>query len=143
MANRELPRRGSSAQLALTALHNIGGSSTIPKLMRVRDWVGPKDRFYADVIDRLVRAGLVDQNGDAVDITSAGREYLGVKQQEAIEGPELVIVGPRYVAPMRPLNLAKHFPPRPQRESGAEFRRYPSVMGDQRVAYSGAAATDV
>lgn len=134
MAKFELPRRGSSPHLCLSALNNIGGEASVQALMKVRNWKGRIAPFRADVLERLTRCDLLLVVGDQCAITPAGRKYLGVKTEEA-EGPAPALVGPRYVAPMRPLNVAKHFPPRPQRPEGDEFRAIPSVMAGQRVEY--------
>lgn len=143
MSNFELPRRGSSPHLCLSALNNIGGEASIQALMKVRNWKGRIAPFRADVIERLTRCDLIATVGDQCSITVAGRKFLGVKLEEA-EGPALVPVGPRYVAPMRPLNVAKHFPPRPLRPEGDDFRAIPSLMAGQRIEYRpGVTAADV
>lgn len=134
MSNRELPRRDSAPHICLNALNNIGGAATVHALMKVRNWRGPAKRFRSDVIERLLRAGLIFVVGDQCSVTPAGRAYLGAKVEQD-EGPAPAVVGPRYVAPMRPLNVAKHFPPRLQREGATDFQGMPSVMGGQRVGY--------
>lgn len=134
MANFELPRRGSSPHLFLTALNNIGGEASVQTLMSVRNWKGRIALFRSDILARLTRCDLVVAVNDQVAITNAGRKYLGIKI-DGDEGYVGQLPGPRYVPPMRPLNTAKHFPPRPQRPEGDEFRSIPSVMGGQRIEY--------
>lgn len=136
MSNFELPRRGSSPHLCLSALNNIGGEASVQALMKVRNWKGKIAPFRADILERLIRCDLLVMAGDQCAITAAGRKYLGVKLEEA-QGPAAEPAGPRYVAPMRPLNLAKHFPPRPLRLDGAEYQTIPSRMGEELVAYKG------
>lgn len=133
MANHELPRRESAAHLALRALQNIGGMATIPEIMRVRNWRGSQFTFCRDAIDRLERCGLINVLGAKCTVTDAGRQYLGIPVES--RPVAAVPVGPRYVAPRRELNLAKHFPPRPLRPEGDEFRDIPSVMAGQRIEY--------
>jgi hypothetical protein len=134
MRNFELPRRGSSPHLCLSALNNIGGTASVQALMKVRNWKGKIAPFCEDILARLVRCELMQLVGDQCAITDAGRKYLGVKLEEA-QGPAGEPAGPRYVAPMRPLNRTKHFPPRPLRPEGDEFRAIPSLMADQRIEY--------
>lgn len=135
MRNFELPRRESAAHVALRALHNIGGAARIPAWMRVLDWKATQLVFSGSVVGRLERAGLISVEGADCTVTSAGRAYLGVPAYD--EAPQVAAepAGPRYVAPDRALNLAKHFPPRPLRPEGDEFRAIPSLMADQRIEY--------
>ena len=142
MANHELPRRDSAAHVGLRALHNIGGHALIAAWMRVLNWKTKQAGFCSAVVDRLERAGLISVVGAVCTVTAAGRAYLGVATEVLEENPAPP-VGPRYVAPMRALNLSKHFPPRPLRPEGNEYRSIPSLMAGQRVEYrSGALAAD-
>lgn len=134
MANREYPRRGSAAALGLMALHNTGGRSMASAWALVLDWKGNAAHFKANIIDRLRICGLVITAGELVEITSDGYRYLGVDVAPVSDAVEMA-VGPRYVAPMRPLNVAKHFPPRPQRQGAHDFQSIPSMMAGQRVEY--------
>jgi len=134
MANHDLPRRESSAHVALRALQNIGGHALIPVWMRVLNWKTKQAGFCGPVVDRLERAELISVEGALCTVTAAGRAYLGIPKAEAPQEPALP-AGPRYVPPMRPLNIAKHFPPRPLRPEGDEFRAIPSLIADQRIAY--------
>lgn len=134
MRNFELPRRGSSPHLCLSALNNIGGAASVQALMKVRNWKGKIGPFRDDILERLVRCELLQMVGDHCAVTDAGRKYLGIKLEVAA-GPAAEPAGPRYVAPMRPLNRTKHFPPRPLRPEGDAFRAIPSLMADQRIEY--------
>jgi hypothetical protein len=118
----------------LSALNNIGGAATVQALMKVRNWKGKIAPFCDDILARLVRCELLEMVGEQCAITDAGRKYLGVKLEQA-QGPAKEPAGPRYVPPKRALNLGKHFPPRPLRPEGDEFRAIPSLMADQRVEY--------
>lgn len=104
--------------------------------MKVRDWRGPAARFRLDVIDRLVLSGLVVLVGDQCAITPNGSKYLGIKQQE-VEGGPAAVAGPRYAAPSRPLNIARHRPASAGRIGAMDFASIPSRMADQSVAYKG------
>lgn len=137
MANFELPRRGSSPHLFLTALNNIGGEASVQTLMSVRNWKGRIALFRADILARLTRCDLVVAVNDQVAITNAGRKYLGVK----VEGEEAYVgqlPGPRYAPPMRPLNIARHRAPAPMRDGALDYMNIPSRMGAEVVCYKGA-----
>ena len=136
MSNHGFPRRGSSPHICLCALHNIGGTASIQSWMKVRDWRGPVARFRLDVIDRLVLSRLVVLVGDHCSITLSGIKYLGIKQQE-VEGGPMTVVGPRYEAPSRPLNIARHRPATAGRIGAMDFASIPSRMADQSIAYKG------
>lgn len=134
MANREYPRRGSAAALGLMALHNIGGRSTMSAWALLLDWKSSAAHFKNNIIDRLRICGLVVAAGELVEITADGNRYLGINAAPVADA-ELPVAGSRYVAPMRPLNLAKHFPQRVQRQGAHDFQSIPSVMAGQRVEY--------
>lgn len=138
MANYELPRRGSAPHLCLSALNNIGGEASIQSVMKVRNWRGSIALFRTDMMERLMRNGLIDLAGDWCAITPAGRKYLGIKIEEA-EGPAPALVGPRYVAPIRPLNVARHRAALPMREGALDYMKIPSRMGVESINYKGAA----
>lgn len=142
MANHELPRRESAAHIGLRTLHNIGGQSLIPAWMRVVDWRGSQLAFGKDVVDRLDRAGLIEVAGAFCVVTPAGRKYLGIPV-DAISQPPAEPVGAPYKGSMKPLNRSKHFPPRPLRPEGNDYRAIPSLMAGQRIEYRpGAVAAD-
>ena len=142
MANFDLPRRDSAAHVCLRALHNIGGQSLVPAWMRVVDWRGSQLNFGRDVVDRLQRAGLIEVAGAFCAVTPAGRGYLGVPADAAPQAPAEPVGAP-YRGTMKPLNRSKHFPPRPLRPEGDEYRAFPSLMAGQRVEYCpGAVAAD-
>lgn len=136
MSNHDLPRRGSSPHICLSALNNIGGTASMQALMKVRNWNGPAARFRLDVVDRLALAGLIAIVGEQCAVTPAGRAYLGIKQVQ-IDGPAAVAAGPRYVAQMRPLNIARHYPVGMIRPGSLDYRDIPSKIGHERVAYRG------
>lgn len=138
MANFELPRRGSSPHLFLTALNNIGGGASVQTLMSVRNWKGRIALFRSDILARLIRCELVIAVNDQVAITNAGRTYLGIKV-ESDDDYVGQLPGPRYVAPMRPLNVARHRTAAPMREGALDYMSIPSLMGVESVAYKGAA----
>jgi hypothetical protein len=133
MSNFELPRRGSSPHLVLTALNNVGGEASIETLMKVRNWNGRLPKFRDDILQHLVRCDLIELSGNWCVITNTGRKYLGIKVEE--QGYIGIPAAPRIVQKDRPLNLSRHFPPRPLRPGADDFRSVPSVMGGQRVAY--------
>jgi hypothetical protein len=142
MAKLDLPRRDSAAHMGLRALHNIGGQSFVPAWMRVVDWRGSQLNFSRDVVDRLQRAGLIEVAGAFCAVTSTGRSYLGVQVHAQPQAPAEPVGAP-YKGTVKPLNRAKHFPPRPQRPEGDEYRAIPSLMAGQRIEYRpGAVAAD-
>lgn len=139
MANHDLPRKESSAHLALRALHNIGGDAKIPAWMRVLDWRSKQFFFYRDVVARLERCGLVvadSEDGSSFSVTSLGRIYLGVPDVLVPKAPAIP-AGPRYVAPKRDLNLSRHRPVRLIREGSLDYMNIPSRMGGQPITYKG------
>lgn len=132
MANRELPRRGCAPHLALSALHKIGGEATVQSIIIARQWKRAVSVFRAEQIEPLVRSGLISIDGDWCKINRAGLNYLGIEVKDEPQGE---VVGPRYNHGIQPLNLARHFPPRPLRAGADSYRAIPSVMGDQRIQY--------
>lgn len=142
MANHELPRRESSAHVALRALHNMGGEAKIPAWMRVLDWRSKQFFFYRDVVSRLERCGLVagdDVDGAKIAVTREGRIYLGVPADELPPKVPAIPVGPPYVAPQRALNLNRHRPAMLVRDGSLDFRSIPSRMANESVPYKGGA----
>lgn len=135
MANFELPRRGSVAANALSALHSIGGTASIRTLMRVTSTKKTRSDFCHLVVDRLVRSSLINEAGDELQLTDEGKRYLGsfAKPEDEPSGP---VVAPRYVPPFRA---------RTQRSACAtvfragafDYRDHPSRIGDDRVDYKG------
>jgi hypothetical protein len=134
MSNHELPRRGSAAATGLITLQGMGGMATVDAWLRANGWRASRALFFSDVVDRLMRAQLVILEGERFIITNAGYKYLGVKiegEAEASAAP----AGPRYAAPMRTLDIARHRPARVIREGSMDYRNFPSVMGSERVPY--------
>lgn len=142
MANFDLPRRGSAPAIALRMLQDLSGTARISAWMAAYGWRMSQLGFCSNMVDRLERAGLISVEADLCTVTKEGRQFLGVTDDFS-PAPPPVPVGPRYVPPMRPLNLAKHCPPAPRRPDGFEYLDIPSRMGDQRIDYRrGVAATD-
>lgn len=138
MASREYPRRGSGAALALMALHNTGGRSTASAWALLLDWKGNATHFKNNIIDRLRVCGLIVAAGELVEITPEGYRYLGINTAPIADAARPA-AGPRYVAPMRPLNVARHCAAAPMREGALDYMTIPSRMGAESVSYKGAA----
>ncbi len=136
MANFDLPRRGSAPAIALRMLQDLSGTARISAWMAAYGWRMSQLGFCSNMVDRLERAGLISVEADLCTVTKEGRQFLGVTDDFS-PAPPPVPVGPRYVPPMRPLTLAKHFPPRLHRPDGTEYQTIPSRMGEERIAYKG------
>jgi len=134
MANHDLPRRGSAAANGLVTLHAIGGTSTAARWAKVKSWKGTSEQFMSNVVERLRRSGLVAIAGESYTVTNAGRAYLGFAPMG--DAAPSIPAGSPYVAPVRPLNLGRHFPARAIRREAFDYRLIPSVMAGERVVYA-------
>jgi len=142
MAKHALPRRGSAAANALVTLDGAGGALTIDRWRTIIGWKGSRPQFDQNVVDCLIRAGLVSLAAGQIALSNAGRKFVGLKGLPISDEPPQ-LAGPRYQAPARPLNLAQHRPPQVRRPGSMDFRDHPSVMGGVRYDYrTGAASTD-
>lgn len=135
MANHELPRKGSAAADGLIALQGMGGVATLAAWTRAIGWRSSLTQFEISVADRLRRAGLILACKSGLAITDAGYSYLGVKIVD--ESVPRKPVGPRYVAPDRPLNVKRMPSPFVMRAGAMDFRSIPSRIGDERIPYKG------
>lgn len=136
MANFDMPRAGSAAANALATLYNMGGKGRVSAWLELAGWKQSQLLFCRNVVDRLERCWLIRVEGDVCDVTRAGRDHLGIAPDEPAPVPP-VPVGPRYVAPMRPLNVARVRPPRVMRPGSMDFQTIPSRIANQSVAYKG------
>jgi hypothetical protein len=136
MANHDLPRRGTAAANALVTLDGAGGNLSLDAWRRIIGWKGTRTQFDQNVIDRLCRVGLIALIGEVAQMSKAGYKFVGLKGAEVSTEPAQ-LAGPRYVAPMRPLDLARHRPPRPLRAGALDYLSMPSRMGVESVAYKG------
>ena len=137
MASHERPRKGSAAANGLVNLHSMGGVAPALKWQRIAGWKGTSFQFGANVINRLLLAGLIAANDIQYVVTDAGLKFLGVKGIEEVEQPG-VPVGPRYAPP--PLSRAprgRSRSPMVIRDGAFDYRDHPSRIGDERLAYKG------
>lgn len=134
MANRSLPRRGSAAANALVTLDGAGGKLTLSSWRTIIGWKGSGLQFDQNVVNRLLRAGLITIAGYQVVIAPAGHRFIGLEGEEAIGKPAQP-AGPRYTPPIRALDLGRYRPPQVRRPGSMDYRNYPSVMGGRAYAY--------
>jgi hypothetical protein len=134
MAKHELPRRGSRPANGLSALHSLGGRAGIAALYRVAGKSISRTCFDMLVIEQLVFYGLIEKNDNDVQLTDAGRAYLGIAK------PTEVWVGkvpePRTGNGFKPLRArsAMVF-----RAGAFDYRNLPSMMGGVEVPYKSTA----
>lgn len=134
MSKHDLPRRGSRPANALLLLHSLGGRATIAALYRVAGKSLTRTCFDMLVIEQLVFYGLIENGTAEVQLTDAGRSYLGVAK------PVEVWVGkvpePRTGNGFKPLRArsAMVF-----REGAFDYRNHPSKMGGIEVPYKSTA----
>jgi hypothetical protein len=101
------------------------------RLPRAADW---------DVmVQCLLNTGLVYERATIYLITDEGLEHLGIAV-DAPPKPAPVIVGPRYVAPMRTLSRKNLPNVRLQREGSFDYRDIPSRHGDVHVGFKSSLA---
>lgn len=134
MANHALPRRGSAAVNALVALDGAGGTLTLDSWRTIIGWKGSRPQFDQNVVDRLQRAGLITLMNGQAGMSAAGCKFLGSEDVEIAEGPAQ-LAGPRYVSPIRALDLGRYRPPQVRRPGSMDYRNYPSVMGGRAYDY--------
>ncbi len=137
MANHALIRRGTAASNALVTLDGAGGTLSLERWRAIIGWKGSRTQFDQNVVDRLFRAGLITLDGSQVGMSKDGHKFVGLKGAETIQEP-LHLAGPRYVAPLRQLDLARHRPPRPLRAGALDYLDIPSRMGAESVVYKAA-----
>ncbi len=132
MSKHELPRRGSRPANGLSALLSLGGRAAIATLYRVAGKSITRTSFDVLVIEQLIFYGLIEKDGADVELTDAGRAYLGVaKSTEAWVGklPE-----PRTGNGFKPLRARSAMVFRP---GAFDFRALPSIVAGEEVAYKG------
>lgn len=90
-----------------------------------RDILAPLKDFY----------GYVTVDGESVSLTRAGRAFL--KADGHVVNTELntSVAGERYEAPVRALNISKHQIQRPIRPGSEDYKKHPSLVGNQRIPY--------
>lgn len=125
-----LPRAGSRAHLALTALHQIGGRADLRGWMNACTWAETIREFERVVVQRVEFLKLVDAGADGYKLTRYGIEHLGLDA----DAPPLVapvVAGPRTVASGQALTR-KHMMRMPlMREGALDYLAIPSRIGDQ------------
>lgn len=133
MANHELPRRGSAAANGLGVLQGMGGVAPAVSWCRVAGHKGGVQQFHANVIDRLLLAGLVVAEDIQFVVTKAGNRFLGLPSEAAAEQPGVPVA-----APYRPSPMSRA--PRSRsamvfREGAFDYRNAPSLMAGERLPY--------
>ncbi|NML62254.1 hypothetical protein HHL21_14450 [Massilia sp. RP-1-19] len=133
---RKGPGAGTRGYIALETLHSIGGEARSNTWMEasLRKWPTAGRVTWDRLVQNLMDARLVFQRDGAFAITDDGLAWLGV----AVDAPareKPVIVGPRYVAPMRPLSTRNIPAIRVMREGAFDYRDIPSLQGSARIEF--------
>lgn len=139
------PHRSSKAFFVLQGLHSIGGQADGPTWLQLIKWPGdrqPRRNDWDVMVHSLLSTGLIYKRGDVHIVTDEGLQYLGIPV-DAPARPAPVIVGPRYVAPMRPLSTRHRPDLRMMREGALDYREIPSRHGEQAVAFKSSIASNV
>jgi hypothetical protein len=141
MTSHSYPRAESAAHKAMCRLVELGGKAKMAQLIYV---LGAEfrsiSRFDLQVTNQLLKYSLATVHGDTLTATAKGKEFVGAfnNRHLPIAAPYVGnIAAPRAAQPMRPLNIAKHFPQLVVREGAFDHRNIPSLMGGKRVLPSG------
>lgn len=130
MASRNLPRRGSRPANAMSSLLSIGGKATVSTLYRIAGKAISRNDFDMLVVEQLVFYGLIKQDGDEIELTEAGRTYLGVSR------PAETYVGkaaePRVGNGFKPLRARSAMV---IRDGAFDYRNFPSRIGDTYLPF--------
>ncbi|HEY9147040.1 MAG TPA: hypothetical protein VIN36_10180, partial [Thiobacillus sp.] len=133
-APRKGPSAGTRSYVALQTLEAIGGeaSSAVWMDSSLKKWPTAASVTWDRIVQNLIDARLVYQRDGAFAITDDGLAWLGVSV-DAPRREKPVLVGPRYVAPMRPLSSKSLPAVRMMREGAFDYRDIPSLQGSTRV----------
>lgn len=133
---RKGPGAGTRTYSALQTLHDIGGEASSATWLEssARKWPSSARIMWDRMAQDLIEARLVLLRDGTFSITDDGMAWLGV----AVDTPRRekpVLVGPRYVAPMRPLSSRNIPAVRVMREGAFDYRDIPSLQGASRVEF--------
>jgi hypothetical protein len=132
------PKPGTIAFQALKKLSNMGGQATVQQWINVTGWPKSAVAFETVVASKLALRHMVFVRDGIYFISDTGMEHIGV-DVDAPRPSAAAIVGPRYVAPKRPLSAANKPRLQDMREGAFDYRDIPSLMGAQRIAHGGKA----
>ncbi|MGZ9027360.1 MAG: hypothetical protein ACXW2U_08820 [Telluria sp.] len=133
---RKGPGAGTRAYTALEVLYSLGGDA------RSATWADATFRKLREggkvtwemIVRSLLGTGMVYHRDEAFSVTDDGLAWLGVPP-DAPRREAAVIVGPRYVAPIRPLSSKNKPAVRDMREGAFDYRGIPSLQGASRVEF--------
>jgi hypothetical protein len=131
------PEPGSRAYHALKKLDSIGGGASLAQWMLAAGWTSTVNSFHMAVVNPLLVRHKVFVRDATYYISDDGMVHLGL-DPEAPRAPLPAIVGPRYVAPNRPLatrNMVRLRDVRDIREGAFDYLSIPSRMGPHTVSH--------
>jgi len=126
---------GSAAHRALCRLVNLGGTATKASLLEfLSPEIQSRDSFRMRVTYSLEVRGYVIADRYSLRATPEGKDYVADCEERNAPTPQPMsnVAMPRLPVPGRPLDVSKLFPA-PMREGASDYRKYPSLLGNQRV----------
>ena len=128
---------GSAAHRVLCRLVNLGGTGTKASLLEfMSPEIQTRDRFRERVTNSLEARGFVISDRYSLRATQDGKDYVAYHEERNAPAPQPSgnVATPRRVVSERPLDVSKLFPA-PMREGASDYRKYPSLLANQRVQY--------
>lgn len=141
MSRHNVPRPDSAAHKVMCRLVDLGGKATIRQLMPV---LGAEFhsivRFNNQVTDQMIRFSLATVVDDVFVATTKCKELVAEHESRFLPPVKKYvgkIAAPRVAGPVRPLNIAKLYPPTVVREGAFDHQKIPSMMGGKRILPGG------
>ncbi len=134
------PRRGSAAYQALEQMILAGGSATRTQLASgLLSHFRSASRFEQLVVEPLVDNRMARwRSEDELEITLAGRAHVDAALAEPIPPKKSgKPVPPRTAPEFKPLRPERYALMQETRPGALDYRKYPSLMGGERVPYRG------
>ncbi len=140
MSTRNGPRRGSSAFIALEQMIARGGKATYAQITPAMSVsFRSMTRFEHLVIEPLILNSMARRlpSGE-FEITEAGRAHITAGEAIKPNKSSAADLVPPAVRPeFRPLQPGRFVSSPDTRPGALDYRKYPSLMGEERVPYRG------